>query len=119
MEIEKIVEMYNVDGLSTGQIANHFGVSKSTISRNLIKNGYILDKDTKQYLRQTEIEGIQETINTGNNKNVNIPISKNLNTVKCTFDLPQELHKRLKVKCAIDGVKMVDYVRELLEKSLK
>lgn len=135
MEIQEILKMYNEDGLSLGKIGEQLGVSKSSIARILNKEGYILDKEVKQYLKQTSIEGIQEevnnnnnntlnkvsheTINTGNNKNINSGIYKNVNTVKCTFDLPQDLHRKLKAKCALEGTKMVDYVRNLLENSMK
>jgi hypothetical protein len=32
-----------------------------------------------------------------------------------TIDVPESLHKRIKAQCAIDGVKMADMLREMLE----
>jgi hypothetical protein len=36
--------------------------------------------------------------------------------VRVTFDLDEELHRRMKTYCSIHGRKMVDEVRELFEK---
>jgi hypothetical protein len=35
---------------------------------------------------------------------------------RLTLDLPASLHTRIKATCAIRGVKMVDEIRQLLEK---
>lgn len=37
-------------------------------------------------------------------------------TTRLTLDLPAALHRRLKVRCAENGVRMVEVVRELLER---
>ena len=34
---------------------------------------------------------------------------------RLTIDVPPSLHHQIKVQCALDGVKMADVVRELLE----
>lgn len=36
-------------------------------------------------------------------------------TKRLTLDLPKSLHSRIKSQCALDGRKMVDVIRELLE----
>lgn len=36
-------------------------------------------------------------------------------TKRLTLDLPESLHRRIKVTCASKGVKMVDAIRTLLE----
>jgi hypothetical protein len=36
-------------------------------------------------------------------------------TKRLTMDLPASLHQRVKVGCAVEGVRMTDVVRELLE----
>jgi hypothetical protein len=36
-------------------------------------------------------------------------------TKRLTVDVPEPLHHRIKVQCAIQGVNMADVVRELLE----
>ena len=33
-----------------------------------------------------------------------------------TIDVPESLHRRIKAKCALRGVKMADYLRQTLEK---
>jgi hypothetical protein len=35
---------------------------------------------------------------------------------RLTIDVPEELHRRIKIGCAQRGVKMADVIRELLEK---
>lgn len=35
---------------------------------------------------------------------------------RLTIDVPEELHRRIKTGCASQGVKMADYVREVLER---
>ena len=35
---------------------------------------------------------------------------------RLTFDVPESLHRRIKVACAKKGVKMADDLRELLER---
>ena len=34
---------------------------------------------------------------------------------RLTIDVPSSLHRQIKAQCALDGVKMADVVRELLE----
>ncbi|MDA8260656.1 MAG: hypothetical protein M0Z99_34330 [Betaproteobacteria bacterium] len=35
---------------------------------------------------------------------------------RLTVDLPESLHRRLKARCAVDGLRMVDVVRDALTK---
>lgn len=35
---------------------------------------------------------------------------------RLTFDIPDALHRRIKSQCALNGIKMADALRELLEK---
>lgn len=127
MDIHEILKMYNEDGLNIIKIAEILGVGKSSVSRLFAKEGYVLDKSTKKYLKKSllnesnkNVKNVShDTVNTGNNIKVNQLNSENVKTVKCTFDLPESLHRELKSKCALNGVKMVDFIRELIEKSLK
>jgi hypothetical protein len=32
-----------------------------------------------------------------------------------TIDVPESLHRRIKAECALRGVKMADYLRQMLE----
>lgn len=36
-------------------------------------------------------------------------------TKRLTLDIPESLHRRIKAQCAMNGVKMVDVIRSLLE----
>ena len=119
MDIQGIIKMYNEEGLNLAQIGNKIGSSKSTISRELAKEGYKYDKSLKQYIHETVNVENNKTINNVSRETLNTGNNKTVKTVKCTFDLPDQLHRELKAKCALEGVKMVDFVRELLEESLK
>ncbi len=43
------------------------------------------------------------------------PIPAGMPTKRLTVDVPEPLHHRIKVQCAMQGVNMADVVRELLE----
>jgi predicted HicB family RNase H-like nuclease len=43
-----------------------------------------------------------------------LPVSEPMK--RFTFEVPQSLHKRIKIKCAAQGRQMAEAVRELLEK---
>lgn len=38
---------------------------------------------------------------------------------RLTIDVPQDLHARIKVSCALKGMKMADKIRELLEREFE
>jgi predicted DNA binding CopG/RHH family protein len=82
-------------------------------------NGYAFNKRLKQYIHETINTGNNETINNVSRETLNTGNNKTIKTVKCTFDLPEQLHREMKAKCALEGLKMVDFVREVLEKSIK
>lgn len=43
------------------------------------------------------------------------PLPAGLPTKRLTVDVPETLHRRIKIQCAQHGVNMADVVRELLE----
>lgn len=114
MDIQKVVKMYNEENKTLEQIGKQLNTSKTTLSRVLKNNGWVLDKSIKQY--------IHGTVNTGNNKSVNtethIP-REAINTVKCTFDLPIDLVTALKVKSSVERMKMVRIVEKTLRDSIE
>lgn len=111
MDIQKVIKMYNEEHKKLDDIAKELKCGKGTISKALSSDGYVLNRKLKKYLK--------ETVNTGNNKEVNNVSRETLNTVKCTFDLPVKLHRAIKSQCALNGVKMVDFIRDVLEKAIK
>lgn len=116
MDIQEVLKMYNDEGLGLEEIASKFNTSRKTVGKFLGNNGYVFRRSEKKYVKFNEIQEevndvSQVTVNTGNNKTSN--------TVKCTFDLPGDLAKALKVKSAIDGVKMVKIVEEALRKQIE
>lgn len=127
MDLKQILKMYNEDRLNLSEIGEQLNTSKSSISRLLAKEGYVFNKTLKMYIHKSVNTEVSETVNTGNNETVNTTINKpinnvsreTLNTVKCTFDLPVQLQRELKAKCALEGIKMVEFVREVLEKAIK
>lgn len=44
------------------------------------------------------------------------PEQTHIETKRFTFDVPVDLHRRIKVQCALRGLKMAELVREMLEK---
>ena len=40
-------------------------------------------------------------------------------TKRFTIDVPESLHRRIKMQCAMRGVKMSDVIRDLLEKEFQ
>lgn len=119
MDIQQIVKMYNVEGKTVENIAKELEVGKSTISRHLKENGWVLDRTSKQYVQQTELPVNNETRNTGNKEKVNNVSRETMKTVKCTFELPSHLAKALKIKSAVEGVKMVKLVEKILFDSIE
>lgn len=127
MDILEVVKMYNEEGKNLVEIGEVLGTSKSSLSRLLAKEGYSFDKASKKYIHLSENEEKSETINTGNNENVKHEINNNVNnvsretikTTKCTFELPVTLHRKLKAKCALEGVHMVDFICKLVEDAVK
>jgi IS30 family transposase len=114
MDIQKAVKMYNEEGKRLEDIAKELNVGKSTVSKALKNNGYILNKAIKQYIQGSVEQYTQETINTGNNKTINTVPRETINTAKCTFDLPIDLATALKVKSSVERVKMVKIVEKAL-----
>ncbi len=43
------------------------------------------------------------------------PLAPGEPTKRLTVDIPEPLHRRVKIQCAMQGVNMADVVRELLE----
>jgi DNA-binding MurR/RpiR family transcriptional regulator len=119
MEINEILKMYNEDGLTLVEIAGKLSSSKSTISRVLHDHGYIFNKALKQYIHETANTNNNETVNTGNNETAKNVSRETIKTVNCTFALPEKLAKALKVKSAVEGVKMVEIVRKSLESTIE
>jgi Transcriptional regulators len=119
MEVNEILKMYNEDGLTLVEIAGKLSSSKSTVSRVLRDNGYEFNKELKKYILKSENNVSRETINTGNKEIGDTVNNKSIKMVKCTFDLPENLHRKMKSKCALEGVKMVDFIRRLIENSIK
>lgn len=117
MDLQKVVKMYNEENKTLEQIGKELGTSKTTLSRVLKNNGWVLDKSVKQY--------ICKSINTGNNisvetiNTVNNIKNKTVNTVKCTFDLPIDLLTALKVKSSVERIKMVKIVEKTLRDSIE
>lgn len=37
------------------------------------------------------------------------------NTKRLTFDIPETMHRRIKLQCVVEGVHMADVIRELIE----
>lgn len=131
MDTINVVKMFNEDGLGLKEIAEKVNISKSTIQRNLIKAGYQYNRKANKY----EINISDETINNGNNvetKDVNTDTNvtngttnietnvsrETIDIVNRTYGIPSDIDRALKIKCAIEGTKVVDIVREALKNAV-
>jgi uncharacterized protein YjcR len=143
METNNIVKMYNEEGLGLKEIAEKLGSSKSTIQRKLVKDGWKFNRKANKYeinvsdeTTNNETNVSRETINNGvsavdetinNETNVSRETINNetnvsdetINIVNRTYGIPQEMDRALKIKCAIEGKKAVDIVREALKNAIE
>lgn len=119
MDIQRVVKMYNEEHKKLDDIAKELNYSKGTISKALSADGYVLNRKLKKYLKETVNTGNNKEVNNVSRETINTANNKKVKTVKCTFDIPEKLHREIKSKCALNGVKMVDFIRDVLEKAIK
>jgi|GEM_PF-6812539 predicted DNA-binding protein YlxM (UPF0122 family) len=127
MDVKEIVRLYNVDGLSLEAVGKKFERSKSSVSKALVKGGYIRNKETGKYeinvSRETTGEQINietnvsdETINKENNEtNVSRETIIPQIMVNRTYAISEKIDKAMRIKSAVEGKKPIDIVREALE----
>lgn len=117
INIDDLVTMYN-NGMSLVQIAEKVGLSKTTIQRNIVKDGYVRNNETKKYEKNVSHE---TNINCGTN---NIESNNSSDTIKNeeqekmvnrTYAISEKIERAMKIKSAIEGKKPVDIVREALQ----
>lgn len=106
INIDEIVAMYN-EGMSLVEIGEKLGVSKTTVQRNITKNGYIRNKDTKKYEKNVSSE---TNINCETNKD-----EKQEKMISRTYAISERIERAMKIKSAIEGKKPIDIIREALE----
>jgi predicted DNA-binding protein YlxM (UPF0122 family) len=138
MDVKEIVKLYNVDGLSLEAVGKKFERSKSSVSKALVKGGYVRNKETgkyetnvsdktmKQGHRETNVSN--ETMKQGNietnvNNETNVEIKTNVSRetissqtmVNRTYAISEKIDKAMRIKSAVEGKKPIDIVREALE----
>lgn len=142
METINIIKMYNDENLGLKEIAERVGSSKSTIQRKLIKDGWQYNRKANKYeinvSRETlnnETNVSHETINNETNvsdkskndktnvsrETINIEsnvLDETTNIVNRTYGIPKDIDRALKIKCAIEGKKVIDLVREALKNAI-
>jgi predicted DNA-binding protein YlxM (UPF0122 family)/predicted DNA-binding protein len=135
MDLNEVVRMYNEEKLSLSAIGERMERSKSSVSKALIKAGYVRNKLTERYEKPQEQLNIDTNIasetnvegNNGNNEtNVSRETIKNNNNetnvsretiemVNRTYAISNKIDKAMKIKSAVEGKKPIDIVREALE----
>lgn len=136
METTNIVKMFNEENLTLKDIAEKVGMSKSTVQRRLVADGWKYNNKTGKYEKningETSNNVSRETLNTETNSNsetINNETNVNngtintetnvsretINIVNRTYGIPEDIDRALKIKCAIEGKKAVDVVREALK----
>lgn len=117
INIDDLVTMYN-EGMSLVQIGEKVGLSKTTIQRNIVKNGYVRNNETKKYEKNVSCE---TNINCGTNNIDNNNSSETINNkeqekmVNRTYAISEKIERAMKIKSAIEGKKPIDIVREALQ----
>lgn len=129
METINIVKMFNEEGLNLQDIAQKVGVSKSTVQRRLVADGWQYNKKTSKYEKNVSRETIENASNETINNESNIPSetinnesnidSETINIVNRTYGIPEDIDRALKIKCAIEGKKVIDIVREALKNAIE
>lgn len=134
MDIQKAVNMYNNEGKKLDEIGKELNCSKSTVAKNIKNSGYLLDKDSKKYIKKNFISDKQETIfpenhtdgkpeNNVSRETIKPEKNKDVETVKCTFNIPKDVFKALKVKVAVESddnkLTMSDVIEMALRKAIE
>jgi len=132
MEIVDIVKLYNEDGLGLKEIAEKINSSKSTVQRKLKNDGWQYNRKENKYEKNVSRETTnietnvsRETIDNGDNvintttNNENNVSRETIEVVNRTYGIPSDLDRALKIKCAIEGKKAVDIVREALKNAVE
>lgn len=130
MEDVKIANMYNNEGLSLRQIGEKLGMSRSTVQRKLINNGWKYDKSISKYINTNEKNELLQTsakVAEKNSDSRELEIKKSdnrtmvenddigLKTVNRTYAISEQIDRAIKIKAAIEGKKPIDIVRKALE----
>lgn len=124
MEVEKMVQLFNEDNKSLKDIGNIFGISKSTVQRRITSSGYVLDKKNNIYVLSkgdSELKNSShETIeNNKQSDNVLNEIVENDKMVNGSYTIPFSVARALKLKAVMEDKKVIDIVRECIEKSIE
>lgn len=72
----------------------------------------------KKNLNLDKVEKVSEEIHTSNTIEEKKEVEKVV-LQKMTIEVPKELHKQIKVKVAQNGLKIKDYIIQLVEKDLE
>lgn len=119
MEIEKMVQLFNEEHKNLKEIGEIAGMSKSTVQRRITSAGYVLNKEKTNYsLNNVSCETLKrentETIN--NHNNVSIETREKEKQINGSYTIPASLARGLKYKAIAEDKKVIDIVREALEK---
>ena len=143
METINIVKMFNEENLTLKEIAEKVGISKSTLQRRIVADGLQYNRKTNKYEtnipnlnvngetnipngtenNETNVsrETIKKATNVSNgtiNNETNI-VDETINIVNRTYGIPEDIDRALKIKCAIEGKKVIDIVREALKNAVE
>lgn len=131
----EIANMYNNEGLNLKQIGEKLGISKSTVQRRLIAEGWKFDKVTGKYkkdmrfsfnktaenelIENSDIVAFALEDGTDNFAEHGLVVEKKLKTsakmVNRTYAISEKIDRAIRIKSAIEGKKPIDIIREALE----
>lgn len=119
IDIFKIANMYNNDGLTLKEIGEKIGMSKSTVQRRLRDKGWHFDKATGKYKYQEVKEMAEENLQTSTNSKIENMDEKKVQSigkiVNRTYAISENIDRAIRIKAAIENKKPIDIIREALE----
>lgn len=115
MEIETVVNLFNEDKKSLREIGLEFNVSKSTVQRFIIANGYVYNSNSKLYILKNLSNEIIQNKNSKNLKDEKIDNLKTEKMVNGSYTIPSSLARSLKLKAVLEDKNIISIVREAIE----
>lgn len=115
MKYLDIAKMYNEEGMTLKEIGEKLNISKSTVQRKLVNNGFKFNKSTGKYEYDEKIDkSPNATLAIEKHDIVNYDETGNKKVYR-TYWIDDKIDRAIKIKAAIEGKKPIDIVRKALE----
>lgn len=115
MKYLDIAKMYNQEGLTLREIGEKLKISRSTVQRRLINNGFNFNKKTSKYEYDEKKDKSPNTTDNIENDDIIHYDETGNKKVYRTYWIDEKIDRAIKIKAAIENKKPIDVVREALE----